>query len=253
MGRIKQSVCYWCFIRNGVTPEQVIKESAKIGYASVEMPPQEYWNMVRDNGMVIATLVGHSSLTDGLNKRSNHNRIEQEILENLDIAVKNGVPGLICFSGNRQGLSDEEGLEATAEGLIRVAKAAEEKGVNLLLELLNSKRDHKDYQCDHTPWGVEVCKLVNSPRVRLLYDIYHMQIMEGDLIQTIRDNIQYIGHFHTAGNPGRRDMDEEQEIYYPAVMRTIANSGYDMYVGQEFVPKGDPIEALRTAFKLCDV
>jgi len=253
MGRIKQSVCFWCFVRDGVTAEQVIKEAAKIGYASIEMPPEQYWNMVRDNGMCIATTIGHASLTDGLNKRSNHDRIEQELLKNMDIAVKNGVPGLICFSGNRQGLSDDEGIEVVAEGLCRVAKAAEEKGVNLYLELLNSKRDHKDYQCDHTAWGVEVCKRVNSPRVKLLYDIYHMQIMEGDLIATIRDNIQYIGHFHTAGNPGRRDMDEEQEIYYPAVMRAIANTGYDMYVGQEFVPKGDPIEALRTAFKLCDV
>lgn len=254
MGRIKQSVCYWCFVRDGVTPEQVIKEAAKIGYASVEMPPKEYWNMVRDNGMVIATLVGHGSLDNGLNKRSNHDRIEQEILENLDIAVEYGVPGLICFSGNRyDGISDEEGIEITAEGFKRVAKVAEEKNVCLLLELLNSKRDHKGYQCDHTTWGVEVVKRVNSPKVKLLYDIYHMQIMEGDVIQTIKDNIQYIGHFHTAGNPGRRDLDEEQELYYPAIMRAIANTNYDMYVGQEFVPKGDPIEALKTAFKICDV
>jgi hydroxypyruvate isomerase len=132
-----------------------------------------------------------------------------------------------------------------------VAKAAEEKGVNLCLELLNSKVDHPDYQCDHTWWGVEVCKRVNSPRVKLLYDIYHMQIMEGDLIRTIRDNIQYIGHFHTAGNPGRRDMDETQEIYYPAVMKAIADTGYDLYVGHEFVPKGDPIAALEAAFNTC--
>ncbi|MGB9594805.1 MAG: hydroxypyruvate isomerase family protein [Candidatus Poribacteria bacterium] len=252
MGRIKQSVCYWCFA-NKVKPEDLIKESAKIGYASIEMPPQEYYGMIRDHGMVIATAIGHASLTDGLNKRSNHDRIEQEILKNLEVAKKNGIVCLICFSGNRNGLSDEEGLDVTTEGLMRVAKAAEDAGIYLVLELLNSKRDHKDYQCDHTAWGAEVIKRVNSPKVKLLYDIYHMQIMEGDIIQTIKDNIQYIGHFHTAGNPGRRDLDEDQELYYPAIMRTIASTDYDLYVGQEFVPKGDPIEALKTAFKICDV
>jgi hydroxypyruvate isomerase len=253
MGRIKQSVCFWGFNRGGVTPEQIIEESAKIGYASVEMAGQQYWKLISDNGMRVAIIGGHRSLTDGLNKRSNHDRIEQELLKNIDIAAENDIPGLICFSGNREGLPDDEGIEIVAEGLSRVAKAAEKKGVNLCLELLNSKVNHPDYQCDHTAWGVEVCKRVNSPRVKLLYDIYHMQIMEGDLIRTITDNIQYIGHFHTAGNPGRHDMDEEQEIYYPAVMRAIADSGYDMYVGHEFMPKGDPIEALRAAFKLCEV
>ena len=253
MARIKQSICFGCFSRGSATPEQVIKEAARTGYASVEMLGQEHWGMVRDNGMRVAVIVGHKSLRDGLNKRSNHDRIEQELLENIDIASENDIPGLICFSGDRAGLSDDEGVEIVAEGLNRVAKAAEEKRVNLCIELLNSKVNHPDYQCDHTSWGVEVCKRVNSPRVKLLYDIYHMQIMEGDLIRTITDNIQYIGHFHTAGNPGRRDMDEEQEIYYPPIMRAIADSGYDMYVSHEFSPKGDPIEAMRTAFKLCDV
>jgi hydroxypyruvate isomerase len=253
MGRIKQSVCSWCFARGGVTMEQIIKEAAKIGYASVEMPGEHYWGLIKDEGMCIATIIGHKSLPDGLNKRSNHDRIEEELLKNMDIAAENDIPGLICFSGNREGLPDDEGIEIVAEGLSRVAKAAEEKGVNLCLELLNSKVNHPDYQCDHTSWGVEVCRRVNSPRVGLLYDIYHMQIMEGDLIRTIKDNIQYINHFHTAGNPGRHDLDEEQEIYYPAVMRAIADSEYDLYVGQEFVPKGDPIEALRAAFEICDV
>jgi hydroxypyruvate isomerase len=253
MGRIKQSVCYWCFAGKGASPETLIKEAAKIGYASIELPPQEYWGMIRDHGMVIATIGGHASLTDGLNKRTNHNRIEQEILKNLDTAKDNGIVALICFSGNRNGLPDDEGLDITTEGLMRVAKAAEEKDIYLVLELLNSKRDHKDYQCDHTPWGAEVIRRVNSPRVKLLYDIYHMQIMEGDIIQTIKDNIQHIGHFHTAGNPGRNDLDEHQELYYPPIMKTIKDTGYDLYVGQEFVPKGEPIEALRKAFELCDV
>ena len=163
-------------------------------------------------------------------------------------------PGLITFSGNRyEGLSDEEGIDIIAEGLSRVTKAAEEKGINLCLELLNSKVNHPDYQCDSTAWGVEVCKRVNSPRAKLLYDIYHMQIMEGDIIRTLQDNIEYIGHFHTAGNPGRHDLDEEQEINYPPIMQAIAETGYALYVGHEFIPKSDPIEGLRAAAQLCDV
>ncbi len=253
MGRINQSFAWWPFARKGVDPEKLIKTAAEIGYKSIEMLPEEYWPLVKEQGMRIAIIVGHRSLQDGLNKRENHARIEEELLKNIELAAQNDIPGLICFSGNREGLSDEEGIDIVAEGLSRVAKAAEEKGVNLCLELLNSKVNHPDYQCDHTAWGVEVCKRVNSPRVKLLYDIYHMQIMEGDLIRTITENIQYIGHFHTGGNPGRHDLDEEQEIYYPAVMRAIASTDYDLYVGHEFVPKGDPIEALRKAFETCNV
>jgi len=253
MGRVNQSLSWWCFARGGISPERLIKEAARIGYKSVEMLPKEHYDTVREAGMCIAITGGHGTLTDGLNKRSNHSRIEDEIGANLEVAVQYGIPSLICFSGNRNGLSDEEGAEITAEGLSRVAKAAEEKGVNLCMELLNSKVDHKDYQCDHTAWGVQVCKMVGSPRVKLLYDIYHMQIMEGDLIRTIKESIDYIGHFHTAGNPGRRDMDDTQEINYRPVMQAIADSGYQGYVGHEFIPKGDPIEALEAAFKLCDV
>jgi hydroxypyruvate isomerase len=253
MGRIKQSLSFWCFNRGGMTPERLIKEAAEIGYASVEMLDQPYWDLVREHGMRVAIVSGHGTLTEGLNKRENHDRIEDELRKNIDLAAANDIPSLICFSGNRHGASDEEGADVTAEGLSRVAKAAEEKGVTLCLELLNSKVDHHGYQCDYTRWGVAVCQKVNSPRVKLLYDIYHMQIMEGDLIRTIRDNIPYIGHFHTAGNPGRRDMDETQEIYYPAVMRAIAETDYDGYVSHEFVPKGDVTEAIRAAFRLCDV
>src|SRR5262249_13052638 len=162
---------------------------------------------VREAGLKIVTMGGHQSLSDGLNKRENHDRIEREINKNLETAVKWEIPALIVFSGNRNGLDDEKGKEITAEGLRRVANAAEDAGVTLVLALLNPKVDHADYQCDHTAWGVDVCKMVNSPRVKLLYDIYHMQIMEGDVIRTLRDNIDYIGHFHTAGNPGRHDLD----------------------------------------------
>ena len=160
---------------------------------------------------------------------------------------------MICFSGNREGKSDAEGRDHTVEGLKRVSKFAEERDVTLCLELLNSKVNHPDYQCDRTAWGVEVCKAVDSPSVKLLYDIYHMQIMEGDLIRTIQKNIAYIKHFHTAGNPGRNDLDQHQEIYYPPLMEAIARTGYDLYVGHEFVPKADPIDALKAAFDTCNI
>ena len=163
------------------------------------------------------------------------------------------IPNLICFSGSREAIDDTEGADITAEGLRRVAPAAEAAGVNLVIELLNSKVDHPDYQCDHTAWGIQVCQMVDSPRVKLLYDIYHMQIMEGDIIRTIRAHHQYFAHYHTAGNPGRNDMDDTQELYYPPIIRAIQETGYDGYVGHEFIPKGDPIAALRAAYELCDL
>ena len=253
MNRIRQSASWWCFVRGDFTPEKFVRAAADIGYEAVELVDQQYWPLVKDHGLAIASVGAHRSLTDGLNRRENHDRIEQEILKNLELALQWSIPNLICFSGNRMGLDDEAGAEITAEGLRRVAKAAEDAGVNLVMELLNSKVDHKDYQCDHTAWGVKVCKMVDSPRVKLLYDIYHMQIMEGDIIRTIRDYGSYFGHYHTAGNPGRHDMDDSQELYYPAIMRAIAESGYTGFVGHEFVPKGDPVEALRAAYELCNV
>ena len=253
MPAINQSICFGCFTGGGHTPEQIIAEAARIGYKSVEMLNQEHWSLVRDNGMRVATFSGHTSLPDGLNKRENHDRIEDELLANIDLAAASDIPGLICFSGNGEGKSAEEGRDNTIEGLLRVKKAAEEKGINLCMELLNSKVNHPDYQCDRTSWGVEMCRGVDSPRVKLLYDIYHMQIMEGDLIRTIRDNIDFIAHFHTAGNPGRNDLDDEQEIFSPPVMRALAATGYDLYVGHEFVPKGDALEAMQAAYDICDV
>ncbi|MBM3214273.1 TIM barrel protein [Candidatus Poribacteria bacterium] len=253
MAGVNQSICFGCFRRGDATPEQVIKEAAKIGFKSVEMLGKEHWGAVRDAGMVVAIIGGHGTLTDGLNKRANHDRIEDELSRNIEVAASNAIPSLIAFSGNRNGPPDDEGVAICAEGLNRVKGLAEAKGVNICVELLNSKVDHPDYQCDHTTWGVELCKAVDSPRVKLLYDIYHMQIMEGDLIRTIRDSIAHIGHFHTAGNPGRRDMDETQEIYYPPVMQAIAASGYTGYVGHEFGPKGEPLAAMRAAYDLCNV
>lgn len=254
MAKIVQSLAWWCF--GSVAPAQeLIAKAKEIGYAGVEMCPKEQFETLRDAGLKVITMGGHSSLEDGLNKRENHDRIEGEILANLQMAVEWEIPALIVFTGNRNGLSDEEGIENTAQGLQRVAKAAEEAGVTLVLELLNSKVDHKGYQCDHTDFGVAVCQAVASPRVKLLYDIYHMQIMEGDVIRTIRANIDHIGHFHTAGNPGRNDLDETQELYYPAIMRAIAATDYAGYVGQEFTPKvrENWAAALEQAYRVCDV
>jgi hydroxypyruvate isomerase len=253
MATIKQSLAWWCFHRGGMTPERFFSEAARIGYAAVELLGEDLWPVARDHGLVIASAGGHKSLTDGLNRREAHDRIETEINASLEKAVRFGIPNLIVFSGNRGGLDDETGIENTAAGLRRVAKAAEDAGVNLVLELLNSKVNHKDYQCDRTAWGVKVCETVGSPRVKLLYDIYHMQIMEGDLIRTIREHHAHFGHYHTAGNPGRNEMDETQEIYYPPIIRAIQETGYEGYVGHEFIPKGDPIAAIEAAYALCDV
>ncbi len=256
--RVKQSICYPLFMSADGDLEALTKEAAETGYEAIELwaiPPdiEEIVAVAKRNGMTVASMSGHASLEDGLVKRSNHDRIEAELIESIGLAARLGVPGLICFSGNRQPhMSELEAIEAVADGLRRVAPYAEEKGVNLNIELLNSKVDHPGYQCDHTAWGVAVCERVNSPRVKLLYDIYHMQIMEGDVISTIRDNLKWIGHFHTAGVPGRFDLDDEQELNYRAICRAIAQTDYDLYVGHEFKPKGDPSQALRAAFEICD-
>lgn len=244
----KQSVSAWP-LKNLTDSDR--KEIFNIGITGVEMPPPEDYQMWRDLGFTIATIAGHKSLPDGLNKKENHTRIADELRESIEVAKKYEIPHLICFSGNREGKSEEEGAANCIEGLNLIKADAEAAGINLIMELLNSKVDHADYQCDHTPWGVEVIKAVNSPRVKLLYDIYHMQIMEGDLIRTIRDNIEHIAHFHTAGNPGRNDLDDQQEIYYPAVARAIYETGYAGWVGHEFSPKGETVEALRQAHAAC--
>ncbi len=256
--RIKQSLCYPMFQPATLSLVELFKAAAEIGYAAVELWARgpdfvEVVETAHKYGLVVASMSGHASLADGLNKRSNHERIAAELRESIDLAAQYGIPGLICFSGNRQPFQTEiEAIEAVADGLKRVAPYAEDKGVNLNLELLNSKIDHPGYQCDHTAWGVAVCERVNSPRVKLLYDIYHMQVMEGDVVRTIRDNIRWIGHFHTAGNPGRNDMDDTQELNYAGICRAIAATEYPYYVGHEFKPKGDLLTALRRTFVLCN-
>ena len=253
MARIKQSLAWWCFERGDMTPEKLVRAAAEIGYAGVELVKEEHWQLVRDHGLALASVDGHRSIEQGLNRREHHDRIERELTARIAQAEQWGIANLICFSGSREGLNDEAGAETTAEGLRRVAKAAEDAGVTLVLELLNSKVDHPDYQCDHTAWGVKVIEWVDSPRVKLLYDIYHMQIMEGDIIRTIREHHAAFGHYHTAGNPGRHDLDDTQELLYPPIMREITATGYEGYVGQEFIPRGAGAAALRAAWELCNV
>ena len=253
---IRQSVCLP--ILPPMDRGELLREIAAIGYPAVEIwgrdPDFEaLCSAAAEHGLKLVSMAGHDSLPDGLNKPENHERIEAELRASIDIASTRGVVGLICFSGNRvEGMEEEEALENTANILRRVAPYAEEKGVNLNLELLNSKVDHEGYQCDSTVWGVEVVERVGSPRVKLLYDIYHMQIMEGDVIRTIGENIGAIGHFHTAGNPGRNDLDALQELNYAAICAAIGATGYSGYVGHEFHPRGEVVPALRQAFECCD-
>jgi hydroxypyruvate isomerase len=233
------------------------REVAAIGYKAVEFfDPGDQLPAIAEaaarHGLALASMSGHASLTDGLNKVENHDRIVAELHNSIDLAVQYGIGGLICFSGNRNpGQSDLEGMIACAQGLRRIAPYAEEKGANLNMELLNSKVNHPGYLCDHSDWGAALCEMVNSPRFKLLFDIYHMQIMEGDVIRNIHKYMPYIGHFHTAGNPGRQDMDDTQEMNYRGICRAIDESGYDRYVGHEFTPKGDRLAALRAAYALC--
>ncbi|HRR56029.1 MAG TPA: TIM barrel protein [Acidobacteriota bacterium] len=248
---VKQSVCRWCY--GSIPLEELVEEAAGIGYQSIELLNPEEVLVVEKAGLTCAMLHGTGPIHDCLNRRENHERCERELRTAVAFAHEHQLPNVICFSGNRDGMDDEEGLRNCADGLKRVAGLAERMGVTICLELLNSKVDHKGYMADHTAWGVELVKRVGSPRVKLLYDIYHMQIMEGDIIRTIRDNHEYIGHYHTGGVPGRHEIDESQELNYPAVMRAIAETGYDGFVGQEFVPSRDPLASLAQGFRICNV
>ena len=254
MTRIKQSIVLGRFTRNtGYEPGQVLAEAKAIGVEGVELVRPEMWAAAKAAGLRIVGIGGHGNFTDGLNRKENHSRIEEELKKNIEIAASNDIRNLICLSGIRAGLSDERGTENTAEGLLRVVRMAEGAGVVLMIELCNSKVDHPDYQADHTMWGVEVCKRVNSPYCKLLYDIYHMQIMEGDIIRTITQNIEHIGHFHVAGNPGRNNVDDTQELNYVGIMKAIAATGFDGYVGHEYTPVGDAVQVLRQTYSMLDV
>jgi hydroxypyruvate isomerase len=255
---IKQSVCLPAY-KTDLERGELFKTIQTMGFAAVEIwARDEDFDQICDlanaNGLVLCSMMGHGSIPEGLNNPDNHNRIEDELRESIDIAAARRVPGLICFSGNRrEGLPPDESIDICAEGLARITPYAEEKGINLNVELLNSKIDHPGYECDNTAWGLELVKKSGSPRVKLLYDIYHMQIMEGDLIRTIGEAIGSIGHFHTAGNPGRYEMDDSQELNYRGICGAISNTDYTGFVGHEFFPKGDILAGLEQAFAICDV
>lgn len=251
-GRIKQSVSRWCYKETPL--DQLCAYAAQIGLKGVDLLNPEEYEVPRRYGLVCSmAYAGGGELTDSLNRTENHARIEEGFRKYIPLAAKAGVPNVITFSGNRNGMSDEEGTKNTIAGLNRVKKIAENNGVVICLELLNSKVNHKDYMCDHTAWGVRVVQEVNSPHVKLLYDIYHMQIMEGDLVATIQENIQWLAHFHTGGVPGRHELDNTQEVQWDGVMRGIAATSFQGYVAHEFVPRRDPLTSLRQAVDLCDV
>ena len=250
-GRLKQSVSRWCY---GRIPLDDLCEAAKrIGYSSVELLDEADYEVPKKHDLVCAMANGFGTIPVGFNRLENHDKLVADAERMIPKVAAAGVPNIVCFSGNRRGLSDAEGLANCITGLKRVAPTAEKYGVTLCLEMLNSKVDHKDYQADHTAWAVQVVEGVASPRLKLLYDIYHMQIMEGDVIATIKANFQHIGHFHTGGVPGRHEIDGTQELNYRRVMEVMADLGFTGFVGQDFVPARDPLASLQQAFGICDV
>ena len=250
-GRLKQSAARWCYAK--ISIDDLCRQAAEMGLSGIDLVEPEDWPTLRKYGLVPAMTAGKATIPNGFNRKENHERLEKELQERIKLAAEAKAPNVIAFSGNRRGLPDDEGKENCIIGLRRVTKIAEDAGVTICLELLNSKVNHKDYQCDHTAWGVDVMKGVDSPRVKLLYDIYHMQIMEGDIIRTIRDNFQYIGHFHTGGVPDRHELDDTQELQWRTIAKAIADLNFQGYFAHEFVPVKDPITSLRQAVALCTV
>ncbi|MFM1822042.1 MAG: hypothetical protein RI967_308 [Planctomycetota bacterium] len=249
-GNIRHSVSKWCF---GMPLEEFCVECKAMGIEAIDLLDEKDWGVPLKHGMVCSLGNGPTSIGDGMNRLENHDRVVEACERLLPIAAANKVPSVMLFSGNRRGMSDEQGLENCTVGLKRVMPIAEKHGVTILMELLNSKVDHRDYMCDRSPWGVELVNRVGSERFRLLYDIYHMQIMEGDVIRTIRDHHQAFGHYHTAGNPGRNEIDDTQELFYPAICRAIVATGFKGYLAQEFIPRRNPMESLRQSIDICDV
>jgi hydroxypyruvate isomerase len=252
-GNINHSVSRWCF--DTLDLETLCVEAKKMGIIGVDLVGPEAWPTLKKHNLVSTMCNGAElNLVDGFNDLQFHEKLIQRYTEMIPKVAEAGYKNLICFSGNRRGKTDEEGWTNCVIGLHKLIPLAEKHNVILVMELLNSRIDHKDYQCDRTAWGVELAKRINSPNFKLLYDIYHMQIDEGDVIRTIKNNIQYIAHFHTAGVPGRNEIDGTQELNYPAIMKAIAATGFKGFVGQEFVPKNpDKLASLQQAITICDI
>ncbi len=256
-GNINHSVCQWCY---GTIPlDDLCKAVKKIGFNAIDLLGPKDWPTIQKYGIYssMCYIDGKVSLTNGFNNKEYHEQLIKSYTDVIPLMVKAGYKNVICFSGSRNGMDDETGLKNCAEGLQKILPLAEKSGVTLQMELLNSKVDHKDYMCDRTTWGVELCKRTGSENFKLLYDIYHMQIDEGDVIRTIKNNHQYFGHYHTGGVPGRHEINDTQELYYPAIMKAILDTGFKDYVAQEFIPIGteakDKIASLKQAVKICDI
>jgi hydroxypyruvate isomerase len=256
-GRVNHSVCKWCYPK--ISVEDLAVAGKKFGLESIELLGPDDWPAAQKQGLTCA--MASNPVVDGLggipkafNRVEYHDKLVAAYEDLIPKAMNAGLQNIICFSGNRAGLADDQGIENCAKGIQRLMAACEKNKITLVMELLNSKVNHKDYQCDHTNWGVELAKRVGSERFKLLYDIYHMQIMEGDVIATIRANHQYIAHYHTGGVPGRAEIDDTQELNYPAIMKAILDTGFKGFVAQEFVPKRpDVIASLEQGVKICNV
>ena len=252
-GNINHSACRWCY--SDIPLEQLCAAGKEIGLVGIDLVGPKDWPTLKNYNLISTMCNGAEiSLAKGWNDKQYHAKLISNYTEHIDLVAKAGYTNLFCASGNRNGMDDETGLQNCAEGLKQIMAQAEKNGVIIVMELLNSKKDHKDYMCDHSAWGVELCKRIGSPNFKLLYDIYHMQIDEGDVISTIRSYNSYFGHYHTGGVPGRNEIDETQELYYPAIMKAIHATGYKGYVAQEFIPKAvDKIDSLRKAVQICDI
>jgi hydroxypyruvate isomerase len=254
-GRVQQSVVFWCF--NPMTPPELAGHAADLGMASVELVAPEFWPELTRRGLVCALAPSHGWRT-GFAQTSEHESCVQMLRTRIDQAAAAGFTKVITFSGFRRGLTTEDATKNMVEGLKKITGYAEQKNVTLCLEMLNSRvhiemKGHPDYFCDDFDHAVEICQQVGSERMKLLFDIYHVQIMHGDLIARIRQYHPFIAHYHTAGNPGRNEIDDSQEIHYPGVMRAIVETGYKGYVGQEFVPTRDKVASLSEAVRICDI
>lgn len=252
-GNIKHSVCRWCYSK--IPMEEFLQHLNTLGIKAMDLTGPEDWAMMKKYNIHASMCWGAGKgIVEGWNNPELHDELIADYEQMIPKVAEAGYTNLICFSGNRNGMDDLEGLINCADGLKKIMGLAEKHGVVLQMELLNSKVDHADYMCDHTSWGVNLCKAIGSDNFKLLYDIYHMQIMEGDVIRTLRENKDYIGHYHTGGNPGRNEIDETQELYYPAIMEAIVETGYKGHVAQEFIPTWkDPILALKDGITRCDV
>ena len=249
-GRINQSVCKWCF--GSIPMEEFAAYCAKIGIKAMDLVGPSDWPILKKHGLVCSMSTSHG-IAKGLNRKENHEECLAKIRKSIEETAEAGFPNVICFSGNREGMDDDEGMKNCEIAAKQIVGFAEKKKINLCIELLNSKRNHKDYMCDRTHWGAELVKRVGSPRFKLLYDIYHMQVQEGDVIATIKEYAEYIAHYHTAGVPGRHEIDDSQELNYPPIMKAIAETGFEGYVAQEFIPKRDPLTSLAESVRICDV